>query len=404
MLADTFQKISDWKGTFSELSWQDWVVFLESLSFERVVTKYSQAMFSVAREMIPRREEPRSFFRRADTATKFAGRTRRRLFDSLMGAAQLRAVLAVNRELISLYWGIGRDILTRQKDQGWGAKVIDQLAADLRKAFPEMTGFSPRNLKYMRAFADAWPDEAIVQQLAAQIPWFHNCVLLGQVKNRDEREWYIRQTIENGWSRNVLVHQIESDLYRRQGKALTNFTRTLPAPQSELAQQVVKDPYNFEFLNLAKDSQERELERGLIEHLRNFLLELGVGFAFVGSQYPLQVGGEEFRIDLLFYHLKLRSYIVIDLKMEDFKPEFSGKMIFYLSAIDDLVRHPTDHPSIGIILCKSKNKTVAEYSLRDLNKPVGVSQYKLTECLPKQLQGSLPSAKDLATELKRREP
>ncbi|MGH9325101.1 MAG: PDDEXK nuclease domain-containing protein, partial [Terriglobia bacterium] len=276
--------------------------------------------------------------------------------------AQLRAALSVNQGLVSLYWSIGKDILVRQKDQGWGAKVIDRLAADLHKAFPEMAGFSPRNLKYMRAFAEAWPDEQFVQQLAAQIPWFHNCVLLDHLKNPQEREWYIRQTIENGWSRNVLVHQIESGLYRRQGKALTNFTRTLPAPQSELAQQIVKDPYNFDFLTLSKEAQERELERGLLDHIRDFLLELGVGFAFVGNQYPLQVGGEEFRMDLLFYHLKLRAYIVIDLKMEGFKPEFSGKMNFYLSAVDDLLRHASDQPSIGIILCKSKNKIVAEYA------------------------------------------
>jgi predicted nuclease of restriction endonuclease-like (RecB) superfamily len=227
--------------------------------------------------------------------------------------AQLRAALSVNRELVLLYWSIGRDILTRQKEQGWGAKVIDRVASDLRKAFPQMTGFSPRNLKYMRAFAEAWPDEQFVQQVAAQIPWFHNCVLLDQVKNPGEREWYIRQTIENGWSRNVLVHQIESGLYLRQGKALTNFTRTLPAPQSELAQQIVKDPYNFDFLTLSREAQERELERGLLDHIRDFLLELGIGFAFMGSQYPLQVGGEEFRIDLVFYHVKLRAYVIIDL-------------------------------------------------------------------------------------------
>jgi predicted nuclease of restriction endonuclease-like (RecB) superfamily len=297
--------------------------------------------------------------------------------------AQLRAVLSVSRELVLLYWSIGRDILARQKDQGWGAKVIDRLAGDLRKAFPEMTGFSPRNLKYMRAFAEAWADEQFVQQAAAQIPWFHNCVLLDHVKNSQEREWYIRQTIENGWSRNVLVHQIESGLYRRQGKALTNFTRTLPAPQSELAQQLVKDPYSFDFLTLSTEAQERELERGLLSHIRDFLLELGVGFAFVGSQYPLEVGGEEFRIDLLFYRLKLRAYVVVDLKMEAFKPEFSGKMNFYLSAADDLLRHASDLPSIGIILCRSKNKIVAEYALRDL-----------------RIKGSLPSVQQLEVELK----
>src|SRR5439155_1891542 len=284
-------------------------------------------------------------------------------------AAQVTAALAVNRELVLLYWSIGRDILARQKEHGWGAKIIDRLADDLRKAFPEMTGLSPRNLKYMRAFAEAWADEQIVQQVVAQIPWGHNVRILDYVKNPHEREWYVRATIQNGWSRNVLVHQIESGLYRRQGKALSNFTRTLPAPQSELAQQVVKDPYNFESLTLAEEARERELERALIDHIRDFLLELGVGFALVGSQYPIQMGGEEFRIDLLFCHLRLRCFVVLDLKMTQFQPEHSGKMNFYLSAVDDLLRHPDDQPSIGIILCKAKNKVVAEYALRDLRKP-----------------------------------
>ncbi|HTV56263.1 MAG TPA: PDDEXK nuclease domain-containing protein [Terriglobia bacterium] len=313
--------------------------------------------------------------------------------------AQLRAALSVNRELVLLYWSIGRDILSRQRDQGWGAKVIDRLAADLRKAFPEMTGFSPRNLKYMRAFAEGWPNEAIVQATLAQITWYHNIALVEKATSTEERLWYARQAIEHGWSRNVLVHQIESGLYGRQGKAVTNFTRTLPAPQSELAQQVIKDPYNFDFLTLSQEAQERELERGLLDHIRDFLLELGIGFAFVGSQYPLQVGGEEFRIDLLFYHLKLRAFVIIDLKMEAFKPEFSGKMNFYLSAADDLLRHPSDQPTIGVILCKSKNKIVAEYALRDLRKPVGVSEYRLTGSLPKQLKGNLPSVEQLEAEL-----
>lgn len=222
-----------------------------------------------------------------------------------ISSAQLRAVLAVNKELVLLYWQIGRDILNRQQQQGWGAKVIDRLAADLQKAFPEMKGFSSRNLKYMRAFAEAYPDEQFVQQLAAQIPWFHNCVVLDKVKNSVEREWYIQQTIQHGWSRNVLVHQIESNLYQRQGQATTNFNRTLPQPQSELAQQLLKDPYKFDFLNLGDEFLERDLERALINHIRDFLLELGVGFAFVGSQYHLEVGGEDFYIDLLFYHLRI---------------------------------------------------------------------------------------------------
>jgi predicted nuclease of restriction endonuclease-like (RecB) superfamily len=321
-------------------------------------------------------------------------------------SAQLRASLAVNCEMILLYWHIGRDILQRQAQQGWGAKVIDRLGTDLHRAFPDMTGLSPRNLKYMRAFADAWPDDAIVQQAAAQIPWFHNCVLLDKLKSREERLWYIGQTIENGWSRNVLVHWIESDLYERQGKARTNFEKTLPPPQSDLARETLKDPYKFEFLTLAEDAEERALQKGLLEHIQQFLIELGAGFAFVGQQYRLDVGGDEFFLDLLFYHLKLRCYVLIDLKTTAFKPEYAGKMNFYLSAVDDLLRHPDDKPSIGIILCKAKNKVVAEYALRDLAKPVGVSSYitKLVESLPPSLRGSLPSPKELEAELKKDTP
>jgi predicted nuclease of restriction endonuclease-like (RecB) superfamily len=314
--------------------------------------------------------------------------------------AQLRASLAVNRELVLLYWSIGRDILVRQKEQGWGAKIVDRLAEDLRREFPEVSGFSPRNLKYMRAFAEAWPDEQIVQAPLAQITWYHNIALIEKLQGTEEKLWYAQQTIQNGWSRNVLVHQIESGLYRRQGKALTNFTKTLPAPQSELAQQIVKDPYNFEFLTLANEAHERELELALIDHVRDFLLELGKGFAFVGSQYPLQVGGDEFRLDLLFYHLRLRCFVVLDLKMGEFQPEFSGKMNFYLSAVDDLLRHADDQPSIGIILCKSKNSIVAEYALRNLRKPVGVSEYRFTAALPKKLKGSLPTIDELERTLK----
>jgi predicted nuclease of restriction endonuclease-like (RecB) superfamily len=313
--------------------------------------------------------------------------------------AQVRAALAVNRELVLLYWEIGRDILTRQAQQGWGARVIERLAADLHHAFPEVRGLSPRNLKYMRAFAEAWPDEPIVQQLVAQLPWGHNVRILDYVKSPAEREWYVRHTIQHGWSRNSLVHQIESGLYHRQGKALSNFDRTLPAPQSEMAQQILKDPYNFDFLTLGPDAHERDLERGLLDHVRAFLLELGVGFAFVGSQYPLEVGGEEFRLDLLFYHLRLRCFVVIDLKMSDFRPEFAGKMNFYLSAADDLLRHPNDQPSIGIILCKTRNRVIVEYALRDMSKPIGITEYQLTALLPEQLKGSLPTIEDLEAEL-----
>lgn len=318
-------------------------------------------------------------------------------------SAQVRAAVSVNRELVLLYWNIGRQILERQKAEGWGAKVVDRLADDLRTAFPEMKGFSPRNIKYMRRLAEAYPDLVIVQQLAAQIPWFHTCVLLDKVSDSAEREWYIRQTVEHGWSRNVMVHQIESGLYHRQGKTTTNFDRTLPSPQSELAQQILKDPYNFDFLSLGEDIKERDLHRTLMEHLREFLLELGVGFSFVGSEFPLEVDGTDYRMDMLFYHLRLRCFVIIELKVGEFKPEYSGKMNFYLSAVDDLLRHESDHPSIGLILCKDKSRVVVEYSLRDTRKPMGVAAYKLTHTLPESLQSNLPTVEDLEEELSRRE-
>jgi predicted nuclease of restriction endonuclease-like (RecB) superfamily len=317
-----------------------------------------------------------------------------------IAAARLKVALAVNSELILLYWQIGYDILRRQRDEGWGAKVVDRLAADLRQTFPEMTGLSARNLKYMRAFAEAYPGREFVQQLVAQLPWGHIVVLLGAVKKPDEREWYMRQTVENGWSRNVLIHQIDNGLYQRQGKALTNFKRTLPAPQSDLAQQIVKDPYSFEFLSLSAEMQERDLERGLLEHLRLFILELGKGFAFVGSQYHLEVGGQDYYLDLLFYHLRLRCFVVFELKIEEFKPEFSGKMNFYLSAVDDQLKHADDQPSIGVILCKDRNAVVVEYALRDTSKPMGVAEYRLTpaRALPAKLRRELPTTDDLAGE------
>jgi predicted nuclease of restriction endonuclease-like (RecB) superfamily len=315
--------------------------------------------------------------------------------------AQVKAMLAVNRELVLLYWQIGRDMLERQEKDGWGTKIVDRLAKDLQLEFPEVKGFSPRNLRYMKTFAEVWPDGEIGQQVAAKLPWFHNCVLLDKVKNREELLWYIDQTIANGWSRNVLVMQIESGLYRRQGKAQTNFARTLPAPQSDLATQILKDPYNFDFLTLSNEAHEKDIETALVEHIRKFLLELGVGFAFVGSQYPLEVGGQDFRIDLLFYHLKLRCFLIIDLKARAFQPEDAGKMNFYLSAADDLLRHSDDQPTIGLILCKSKNGIVAEYALRDISKPLGVSEFRYLEQLPDNLKGTLPTIEELEAELAR---
>jgi len=313
--------------------------------------------------------------------------------------AQVRAALAVNRELTLLYWQIGQDILLRQQQQGWGAKVVTKLAKDLQKEFPAIRGFSRTNLLYMRAFAEAYPDEAIVQQVAGQIPWFHNCTLLDKVKDPQGRLWYIQKTIQQGWSRSVLIHQLERGLYQRQGEAMTNFQTTLPQPQSDLAQQVLRDPYNFDFLSLGKEAQERELEYALVKHIREFLLELGVGFAFIGSQFPIQVSGKEYRLDLLFYHFRLHCFVVIDLKTVEFEPEFSGKMNFYVSAVDDLMRSPQDNPTIGIVLCKTQDRTIVEYALRDMNKPIGVSTYQLQDVLPESLKGNLPTIAELETQL-----
>lgn len=314
-------------------------------------------------------------------------------------SAQVKAALAVNRELVLLYWQIGQEILQRQQEEGWGAKVIDRLAQDLKIEFPEMTGFSPRNLKYMRSFAEAYPDEAIVHQLGAQIPWKHNCVLLDKVKNPEQRNWYIQKTIENGWSRNVLTHQIEGDLYSRQGGALTNFQAALPSPQSDLAQSLLKSEYNLEFLELHQKALERDLERAILDHMQKFLLELGVGFAFVGSQYRLEVEGDEFFVDLLFYHLALSCFVVIELKTTDFKPEYSGQINFYVNVIDDKLRRPTDNPTIGIVLCRSKKKSVVEYALRGISQPISVSTYRTTAALPEEFKAKLPSVEDLQHEI-----
>lgn len=313
--------------------------------------------------------------------------------------AQVKAALAVNRELVLLYWQMGREILTRQQYEGWGTKVVDRLAKDLKREFPDMTGFSSRNLKYMRAFAEAYPDEQIVQEVLAQITWYHNIALLDKLHSLNERLWYAHKTVEQGWSRNALVLQIESGLYCRMGEATTNFEQTLPATQSDLAQQLLKSPYNFEFLELSDSAQERDFERALVEHIRDFLLELGVGFAFLGSQYPLEVGGKEYRLDLLFYHVRLHCYVVIDLKVVEFEPEFSGKMAFYVAAVDDLLRREGDNPTIGIILCKSKNKATVEYALRYVQHPVSVATFRLRDTLPEPLQENLPTIEQLEMEL-----
>jgi predicted nuclease of restriction endonuclease-like (RecB) superfamily len=306
-------------------------------------------------------------------------------------AAQQRAALAVNRELVLLYWQIGRDILARQGREGWGAKVIERLALDLRNAFPDMKGFSPRNLKYMRSFAQAWPDAEFVQEVLAQLPWYHQLTLLDKLRDEPLRRWYVAKAIEHNWSRNVLVMQIETRLHERSGQAVTNFSERLPAPLSDLARESLKDPYRLDFLGLGEESQERALEDAIVHHITRFLLELGAGFAFVGRQVHLEVGGEDFFIDLLFYHLKLRCYVVVELKAGAFKPEHAGQLGFYLTAVDEQMRAEHDSPTIGLLLCKSKNKVVAEYALRDSSKPIGIAEYQLIEALPVDLQTSLPS-------------
>ena len=314
--------------------------------------------------------------------------------------SQTRAALAVSQELIGLYWEIGRDLETAISSQNWGAKVLEQLALDLQASFPGIEGFSRRNLYRMRAFYLAYRDETeIVPQAVAPIPWGHNAVLLEKLKSPEQRLWYARQTLEQGWSRNVLTLQIDSKLFERQGKAESNFARTLPPPQSDLAQQILKDPFNFDFLTLGKDAHERELEKGLLEHLRAFMLELGTGFALVGTQYHLVVSEKDYYLDMLFYHLKLRCFVVIDLKMGEFKPEYAGKMNFYLAAVDDLLRHPGDNPSIGLILCRDKDNLTIEYALRNVGTPIGISEFTLTEALPKEFSANLPTVEQLESAL-----
>lgn len=313
-------------------------------------------------------------------------------------AARTRAALAVNSELILLYWQIGRDIQVRQEQQGWGAKVIERLAVDLRAEFPDLKGFSRANLMYMRSFAAAWDSEEIVQRLVGQIPWGQNITLITKIKVREEREWYARKLVELGWSRLVLEHQIESGLINRQGKAITNFSKTLSSSQSDLAHEMLKDPYLFDFLSVGEEAHERDVERALVKHITSFLLELGAGFSFVGRQVHLELEGEDFFIDLLFYHLKLRCYVVIELKATKFKPEYAGKLNFYLSAVDATMRHESDNPSIGLILCKDRKGLIAEYALKDISKPVGVSEYQLVAAIPENLKGSLPTIEELEAE------
>lgn len=314
---------------------------------------------------------------------------------------RLRVVLAANAALIMLYWDIGKTILERQEREGWGSKVIDRLSLDLREAFSDMQGLSPRNLLHMRRLAETYPDREIVKQLVSLLPWGHTVRLIQMLQDPAEREWYMRQATQHGWSRGILELQVKSDLYHRQGKAVTNFATALPPPDSDMAAQVFKDPYPFDFLGAAGPRREREVERLLVQHIEQFLLEFGRGFAFVGRQVHLEVGEEDFCLDLLFYHLGLRRYVVIEPKAVPFSPDFVGQINLYLSAVDDLLRHPDDKPSIGLLLCRSKNRLVAEYALRGLERPIGVAEWQaqLTRSLPADLRPSLPTVEELEAEL-----
>ena len=314
-------------------------------------------------------------------------------------SAQYKAALRVNRELIMLYYNIGIII---NEHKSWGNKFIDNLAADIKLEFPNVKGYSVRNLKYMAKFAETYPDEQFVQTVSAQIPWSHNTLILDKIHSPEQREWYIRKTAENGWSHSVLTHQIESDLYTRQvlSNKVSNFENRLPSPQSELAVQTIKDPYIFDFIPFREDMVERDIENALVKDVTKLLLELGTGFAFLGNQYHINVGGDDFYIDLLFYNLNLRSYVVIELKTGDFKPEYAGQLNFYLSAVDGILKKDQDNPSIGLLLCKNKNDLVAEYALKDMSKPMGVSEYKVTRNLPDELMNQLPSVEDIQKRIK----
>ena len=308
--------------------------------------------------------------------------------------AQYKAVQVVNRELINMYWNVGKVILENSK---WGNKFVNNLSVDLKLEFPQITGFSVRNLKYMRKLAEEYPDFEFVQQLVAQIPWGHNIILLDKIKNKEERNWYIKQSITNGWSRSVLIMQISSNLYKRQAslQKVSNFSSTLPDIQSDLALQTMKDPYIFDFISLKGKAKEAEIEKAMINRIKDVLIELGNGFAFVGNQYKITVGEKDYFIDLLFYHLRLKSYIVVELKAREFEPSDVGQLNFYLSAVNDLVKGEKDNPSIGLLLCKTKDKFTAEYSLKDINKPIGVSEYKILEDMPEYLQSQLPKIEDI---------
>lgn len=314
---------------------------------------------------------------------------------------RISVVLNANSSMICLYWNIGRAVLKKQEEEGWGAKIIDRMAKDLKDAFPEMSGFSPRNIKYMRKFAESWPDFVIVQRVVAQIPWRTNISLMDKLKDEKSRIWYAHKAIENGWSKTILDLQIESRLMERSGRSVNNFPVALPPMDSDMVNQVFKDPYLFDFLGTDIPRREVEIERQLTEHIQSFLLELGQGFAFVGRQVHLEVGGDDFYIDLLFYHLKLRCYVVIELKACDFEPGFISQLNMYQNVVNDILCHPDDKPTIGLLLVKGKNETVVEYSLAGYQNPIGVAEWKnqIAKALPEELRSSLPSIEEIEKEL-----
>ena len=314
--------------------------------------------------------------------------------------SQQKAFNAVNQEMISLYFNIGKMIDIWQKELGWGAKVIDKLSLDILNEFPTMSGFSTRNLKLMVQFYKEYSNDEFVQPIVAQIPWTHNIILIQKIKDKNIRFWYMEQTLQNGWSKDILSLMIKSEVHNRTGNLVSNFSQILPPLESDLVQQSFKDPYRFDFLTITEPFRERELENNLIKHMEKFLIELGSGFAFVGRQYKLEIGDDEFYIDLLFYHLKLRCFIVVELKKGKFKPEYSGQVNFYCSAIDGILAQKDDKPTIGLILCQEKNEIVAEYSLRNMTQPIGISEYQLTEVLPKEFESSLPTIEEIEQELK----
>ncbi|MCD8539954.1 MAG: PDDEXK nuclease domain-containing protein [Leadbetterella sp.] len=312
-----------------------------------------------------------------------------------------KAFLSVNTQLLTLYWNIGKVVSEQVKHANWGAKVIERLSKDLRNEFSDMKGLSFRNIKYMRQFAETYPDREFGQQIVAQIPWGHHVLLMDKIKSSDTALFYMTKTIENGWSRDILALQIKSKVHERIGRTVNNFDKITPEQGSDFIRDTFKDPYIFDFLTLRENFQEKDLENALTEHITKFLLELGAGFAFVGKQYPITVGGQDFFMDLLFYNIRLRSYVVIELKMGTFKPEYTGQLNFYLSVVDDQLKGEFDQPSIGLLLCQEKNKIVAEYALKDLNKPIGISAYEIAESIPSNLKASLPSTEEIESELSR---